>query len=69
MVDGPHHLGAAEYYQVIVSSATPHPYEVVLAYRGRAWRYRVDAIPGRETHVDAKPPRMRHCVVPREPRM
>ena len=63
-VRGPYHLGAAYYHHVVVFSATPQPYDVVLAYRGRAWRYRIDAIPGRETRVDARPPQMADCKVP-----
>lgn len=69
VVGGAHYVGEAEYHHALVFTSTPQPYDVVLAFRGRAWRYRIDAIPGRETRVAAKPPYLRRCVVPMHPVM
>lgn len=64
-----YYMGEATYQRVKVFTATPRPYDVVLSYRGQAWRFRVDAIPGRETQVHARPPGRRRCEVPVYPVM
>ncbi|HET7460879.1 MAG TPA: hypothetical protein VFJ82_06515 [Longimicrobium sp.] len=67
--EAPGYIGMAWYYHVLVFTPTPQPYEVVLAWRGRRWRFRVDAVPGRTTAVDARPPDLRKCEVPDYPVM
>lgn len=66
---GPGYIGKAWYYHVLVFTPTPQPYDVVLAWRGRAWRFRVDAIPGGTAEVHARPPHRRRCEVPGYPVM
>jgi hypothetical protein len=66
---GPGYIGVAWWYRVLVFTPTPQPYDVVLAWRGRTWRYRVNAVPGRETEVKARPPGRGKCEVPVYPVM
>jgi len=66
---GPGYIGIAWFYRALVFTPTPQPYEVALAWRGRRWRFRIDAVPGRTTRVDARPPDLRKCEVPDYPVM
>lgn len=65
--EGEHFISIAQTQQVLIFSQRPEPYDVVLAWRGRTWRFRFEAVPGRTAVVTARPPNLRNCVVPMYP--
>jgi hypothetical protein len=67
--DSARYLGRAQAYSVLVPSDAPRPYDVVLQWHTRVWRFRVDAVPGRTAEVHARPPSLLSCTVPVYPTM
>jgi hypothetical protein len=57
-------LGVTTDYSLIVLTAVPRAYDVVLRYHGHAWRFRADAVPRQTRRVDARPPGRARCEVP-----
>ncbi len=67
--DSARYLGIAMAHRVVILTAEPRPYEVVLRWGGRAWRFPLVATPGHTVEVHARPPSLVSCTVPDYPVM
>jgi len=54
--DSTRYLGVAREVAVLVLTQRVRAYDVVLQWRGRAWRFPVEAAPSRRAEVHARPP-------------
>lgn len=63
------YLGVARQVTALVLTDRPRPYEAVLQWQGRAWRFPLEVAPGRHAEVRARPPSLITCIVPSYPVM